>query len=65
MSVLIDRIGSLVTNDPSLGRGPLGVVQDAALLLQDGVVAWAGPRTALPEGAGDTRVDAEGRAVLP
>jgi imidazolonepropionase len=65
VSLLIDRIGELVTNDPGLGRGSLGVVSDAALLLQDGVVAWAGPRTALPEGAGDERVDAEGRAVLP
>jgi imidazolonepropionase len=65
VSLLIDRIGELVTNDPGLGRGSLGVVSDAALLLQDGVVAWVGPRTALPEGAGDERVDAEGRAVLP
>ncbi len=65
MSVLVDRIGSLVTNDPSLGRGPLGVIEDAALLLQDGVVAWAGPRAAVPEGAGDRHIDAGGRAVLP
>ena len=63
MSVLIDRIGSLVTNDPGLGRGPLGTIEDAALLLDDGRVAWAGPRRAAPEA--DTRVDAEGRAVLP
>jgi imidazolonepropionase len=65
VSVLIDRIGTLVTNDPGLGRGPLGIVEDAALLLQDGDVAWAGPRTEVPEGAGDERVDADGRAVLP
>ena len=65
MSVLIDRIGTLITNDPGIGRGPLGVVEDAALLLENGVVAWAGPRTAVPEGAGDERVDAGGRAVLP
>jgi imidazolonepropionase len=64
-STVIDRIGTLVTNDPSLGRGPLGVLEDAALVLQDGAVTWAGPRTALPEGAGDVRVDAEDRAVLP
>jgi imidazolonepropionase len=64
-STLIDGIGSLVTNDPGIGRGPLGIVEDAALLLQDGVVAWAGPRAAAPEGAGDVRVDAGGRAVLP
>jgi imidazolonepropionase len=65
VSVLIDRIGTLVTNDQGIGRGPLGVVEDAALLLEDGVVGWAGPRTAVPEGAGDERVDAGGRAVLP
>jgi imidazolonepropionase len=64
-TTLIDGIGSLVTNDPSLGRGPLGIVEDAALLLDDGVVAWAGPRRLVPEGAGDARVDAGGRAVLP
>jgi imidazolonepropionase len=64
-STLIDGIGSLVTNDPGIGRGPLGIVEDAALLLQDGVVAWAGPRAAAPEGAGDDRVDVRGRAVLP
>ncbi len=63
--VLIDRIGTLVTNDPTLGRGLLGIVEDAALLLQDGVVAWAGPRSRVPEGGGDERVDAGGRAVLP
>ena len=65
MSVRVDRIGTLVTNDPGLGRGPLGIVEDAALLLQDGVVAWAGPRTAVPEGAGDRHVDAGGRTALP
>jgi imidazolonepropionase len=63
--VLIDGIGTLVTNDPSLGEGALGVVQDAALLLGDGVVRWAGPGSEAPEGAGDERVDAGGRAVIP
>jgi imidazolonepropionase len=63
--ILIDRIGTLVTNDPTLGRGLLGIVQDAALLLQDGVVAWAGPRSLVPEGAAGQRVDAGGRAALP
>jgi imidazolonepropionase len=63
MSVLLDRIGELVTNDPSLGEGPLGLVRDAALVLDGGRVAWAGPRSAAP--AADERFDAEGRAVLP
>ena len=63
--LLIDRIGTLVTNDPSLGPGPLGVIHDAALVLGDGVVRWAGPRAATPEGAAGERVDADGRAVIP
>jgi imidazolonepropionase len=63
--VLIDRIGALVTNDPSLGAGSLGVIEDAALVLGDGVVRWAGPRRATPEAAAEARVDAGGRAVIP
>ena len=27
MSVLIDGISTLVTNDPALGRGPLGLIR--------------------------------------
>ena len=65
MSILIDNVGSLVTNDPELGEGPLGIVEDAALVLGDGVVVWAGPRAATPEGAADERFDAGGRAVIP
>jgi imidazolonepropionase len=63
--LLIDGIGTLVTNDPALGEGPLGLVRDAALVLDGGVVAWAGPRSRVPEGAAGRRVDAGGRAVLP
>jgi imidazolonepropionase len=63
--VLIDGIGTLVTNDPALGEGPLGLVRDAALVLDGGVVAWAGPRSRVPEGAAGERLDAGGRAVLP
>jgi imidazolonepropionase len=63
--VLIDNIGTLVTNDPSLGEGPLGVMRDAALVLGDGVVRWVGPRAATPQAAADERVDAGGRAAIP
>ena len=65
MSVLIDNIGALVTNDPELGRGTLGLIEDAALILGDGNVEWAGPRAAIPEGAAAERFDAAGRAVIP
>ncbi|MFI9816623.1 imidazolonepropionase [Saccharothrix variisporea] len=58
MSTLITGIGELTTNDPDLGR-----LTGAALVLADGVVAWVGPASSAP--AADTRVDVEGRAVLP
>jgi imidazolonepropionase len=64
-SVLVDNIGELVTNDPSIGHGPLGIVRDAALLVRDGVVEYAGPRTTLPTGEANGRIDAAGAAVIP
>ncbi|CAM3648993.1 imidazolonepropionase [Nocardiopsis rhodophaea] len=62
-SVLIDGIGTLVTNDPGLGEGPLGELADAALLIEEGRVAWVGARARAPEA--DVRVDANGRCVIP
>lgn len=64
-ALLLDNIGSLVTNDPGVGAGPLGLLRDAALVVEDGVVAWVGPRGQVPEGTTGPRVDAGGRAVLP
>jgi imidazolonepropionase len=63
--LLLDNIGSLVTNDPGIGEGPLGLVRDAAVIFDGGVVAWAGPRSGVPGTGTDTRVDAGGRAVIP
>ncbi len=65
MSLLIDGIGSLVTNDPALGDGPLGLITDAALVIEHGRIAWVGSRSAIPQGAATERVDAGGRAALP
>jgi imidazolonepropionase len=62
-SLLVDNIGELVTNDPALGRGPLGIVQRAAVLVEEGTIAWVG-RAAYAQPA-DRRLDAEGAAVLP
>ncbi|WP_131736182.1 imidazolonepropionase [Actinomadura roseirufa] len=63
MSTVITDIGELVTNEPGTGEGPLGVLRDAALVIEDGKVAWTGPSSAAP--AADEAVDAGGRAVLP
>jgi imidazolonepropionase len=60
-ALVIDDIGLLVTNDPELGEGPLGIVRDVALVVEDGRVA-AIERAGV---AGDERVDAAGRCVIP
>lgn len=63
-STLITRIGTLVTNDPALGDGgPLGLIEDAALVLDGGTVAWAGRAADAPDA--DECHDAGGRAVIP
>jgi imidazolonepropionase len=63
VTTLVTGIGELVTNDPSSGSGPLGVVPGAALVVEDGAVAWVGPEAGAP--AADTRLDLGGRAVIP
>ncbi|MFD9130131.1 imidazolonepropionase [Kitasatospora sp. NPDC059571] len=63
MSLLITGIGSLVTNDPGLGAGPLGLLPDAAVVVDGERIAWVGPASAAP--AADERHDAGGRALLP
>jgi len=60
-ALVVDDIGLLVTNDPGLGEGPLGAVRDAALVIEDGRVAAVEPAGS----AGDERVDAMGRCVIP
>jgi imidazolonepropionase len=60
-TLVIDRIGLLVTNDPTAGDGPLGLVRDAALVVDDGVVA----AITTPGAAADERIDAGGRCVMP
>ncbi|MFE6715500.1 imidazolonepropionase [Streptomyces sp. NPDC057695] len=60
----IVNIASLVTNDPSSGDGtPLGLIQDAAVVIDGDRVVWVGESSKAP--ATDNRVDAGGRAVLP
>jgi imidazolonepropionase len=63
MARVITGIGELVTNDPELGRGSLGVVDDAAVVIEDGIVTWVGEAREAP--AGDDQVFLGGRAVLP
>ncbi|MEU0286269.1 imidazolonepropionase [Streptomyces sp. NPDC006147] len=63
-ATVITNIATLVTNDPSLrDPDPLGLLRDAAVVIEDGRVVWTGASGQAP--ATDDRVDAGGRAVLP
>jgi imidazolonepropionase len=68
-SLLITRIGELVTNAPQQGAPghgyPAGFASltDAALVIDGDRVAWTGPAARAP--AADDVIDAAGRAVLP
>jgi imidazolonepropionase len=68
VSTLITNIGELVSNagpdhDPSAGPGPFHAQHEAALVIEDGRVAWTGPAARAP--AADDAVDCAGRTVLP
>lgn len=63
-SLLVTNIGELVTNDPEIGDGSkLGLLTDAAVAIEDGVVSWVGSSGATP--ACDGVVDVDGAAVIP
>ena len=60
-TTVIDDIGVLVTNDPTVGEGPLGVLRDACVVVADGRVVHTGPAGQVA----DERLDAAGRCVFP
>jgi imidazolonepropionase len=61
-STAVTGIGELVTCD---GTGPdlLGIRSNAALVVEDGMIAWIGSVADAP--AADTRIDIAGRAIVP
>ncbi len=65
MSLLLTDIGQLVTNDESRG-GLLGVMDDAAVAIESGTIAWVGLANEVPpEHRSYDVLSAEGSAVLP
>ena len=60
---LIKNIGLLVTNDPSLGKTELGLIENAALLIENGKVTWVGANESAP--TAEKTIDAAGKAVIP
>jgi imidazolonepropionase len=60
-TTVLDNIGLLVTNDPSLGDGPLGIVRNASVVTDGSTVLAVGGRGQVA----DDRIDVEGRCVIP
>ncbi len=60
-TTVLDNIGLLVTNSPEMGRGPLGVIEKASVVHEDGVVVSVGSSGQVA----DEHVDAEGMCVIP
>jgi imidazolonepropionase len=60
-TLAVDGIGVLVTNDPGLGEGPLGIVRDACVVIDGDRVVAVGPAGL----AADERLDAGGRCAIP
>jgi len=63
MSIAITNIGSLVTNDQSLGSGILGEIQNAALVIENDKIAWVGQASQTPDA--EQQIDVQGKAVIP
>ena len=64
-TTLITGIGELATNDPARAEqgGLLGLVHDAAVVVEGSRIAWVGPAAEAPDA--DAQVDVGGRAMIP
>ncbi|MFZ9629696.1 MAG: imidazolonepropionase, partial [Ilumatobacteraceae bacterium] len=60
-TMVVDDIGVLVTNDPALGEGPLGLVRHASVVFEGGRVVSVGAAGQVA----DRRISAHGRCVVP
>lgn len=61
-SIAVAGIGELVTCDGT-GADLLGIHSSAALVVEDGMIAWIGSTAAVP--AADNRIDVGGRVIIP
>jgi len=64
-SLLVTNIGELVTNSSECGPTPLGIIRDAAILVENEHIAWVGRAIDAQSISADARVDAQDAAVIP
>jgi imidazolonepropionase len=62
-SFTLTNISQLVTNNSALGDGQLGVINDAAITVTDGIVSWVGQSSQADSSIPKT--DVGGRSLIP
>lgn len=62
-SFTLTNISQLVTNNSALGEGQLGVINDAAITVTDGIVSWVGQSSQADSSIPKT--DVGGRSLIP
>ena len=62
-SFTLTNISQLVTNNSALGDGQLGVINDAAITVTDGIVSWVGQSSQADSSVAKT--DVGGRSLIP
>ena len=60
---LIKNIGLLVTNNSEVDSTPLGLIENAAILIESGKVKWVGASESSP--GAEKSIDASGKCVIP
>ncbi|MEI8024389.1 MAG: imidazolonepropionase, partial [Actinomycetota bacterium] len=64
--LVVTGISTLVTNDVSLERGKLGIINNAALVVgDDNKIAWTGESVNLPHEFASSAINVSGRAIVP
>ncbi len=62
---LVENIGLLVTNDSAQDGTALGLIHDAAFLVENEKVIWVGSSASAPRKDVSNTIDAQGRCVIP
>ena len=64
--LVVTGISTFVTNDVSLERGKLGIINNAALVVgDDNKIAWTGESVNLPREFASSAINVGGRAIIP
>ncbi|MEJ2535435.1 MAG: imidazolonepropionase, partial [Gammaproteobacteria bacterium] len=62
---VLRNIGQLATCPPGRPQADAGLIDRAAVVIEDGAVRWSGPERELPPSIGGETLDCGGRLVIP